>query len=83
MTRPGITADRMRGLFLLGFLLFNPPLLTIFDLDVFVFGLPVLFVYLFVGWAALIALIALTVESAAKRGLHEVGPEPPSMDTEV
>lgn len=39
-------------------LLFNYPLLAVFDVDVRVLGVPVLWVYLFTVWALLIALVA-------------------------
>jgi hypothetical protein len=45
----------------LGFLLFNYPLLAVFDLDARVLGVPVLWAYLVTAWAALIALAAVIV----------------------
>ena len=45
----------------LGFVLFNPPLLSIFDTGGRVAGVPVLWAWLFVAWAGLIALVALIV----------------------
>jgi hypothetical protein len=53
--------DRLVGLFALGLVLFNPPTLWIFAGST-LFGWPLLFVYLFCAWAALTAMIALTVE---------------------
>lgn len=53
---------RLIALFLLGAVLFNPPLLGIFDTPVTVFGLPALHLYLFAAWAVLILGLALTVE---------------------
>jgi hypothetical protein len=53
--------DRLVGLFALGVVLFNPPMLWVFALST-LFGWPLLFVYLFCAWAALTAMIALTVE---------------------
>jgi len=44
---------------ILGFLLFNYPLLALFDVDARVLGVPVLWAYLFGAWLALIALVAL------------------------
>ncbi len=47
------------ALFLLGFVLFSPWLLRVFDAPgAEVFGIPLLFVYLFVSWVVLIALTA-------------------------
>ncbi len=64
MSRPGITSERLISLFLLGLLLFNPPLLSIFDLPETVIGFPILYIYLFTAWAVLVLLMALTIESA-------------------
>jgi hypothetical protein len=49
-------------LFLLGCLLFNYPLLDIFDVRATVLGVPLLYAYLFAAWASLIALVAYVVE---------------------
>ena len=65
MSRPGITSERLISLFLLGLLLFNPPLLSIFDTPETVIGFPILYIYLFTAWAVLVLLMALTIESAA------------------
>ena len=62
--------DRSVALFLLGVLCFSPPLLAVFASDALVFGVPVLFFYLFGAWALLIGLLVLTNRSAAA--------EPPS-----
>ena len=65
MSRPGITSERLISLFLLGLLLLNPPLLSIFDVPETAIGIPILYIYLFAAWAALVLLMALTIESAA------------------
>jgi len=39
-------------------LLFNYPFLAVFDVDVRVFGVPLVWAYLFAVWALLIGLIA-------------------------
>jgi len=54
--------QRLAALFLLGCLLFNYPLLQLFARDGAIFGIPLLYGYLFGVWAALIALMALVVE---------------------
>ena len=59
MVRPEVRRERSLGLFLLGLLLFSPALLSIFGLERFLAGLPLLYLYLFAAWAALIALMAL------------------------
>jgi hypothetical protein len=45
----------------LGFLLFGYPLLAVFDVPATVLGVPVLWAYLFLAWAAVVALVALAV----------------------
>jgi len=59
--RSSTTGERCAAFFLLGLVAFNPPLLQVFSRQEVVFGVPVLYAYLFVAWAALIAFIALTV----------------------
>jgi len=62
MIRPNIKGQRLAALFLLGFLLFNYPILTLFAGSSHVFGVPVLYFYVFAVWALLIGLMALVVE---------------------
>lgn len=57
----GRKGERLVALALLGFLLFNYPLLSLFSTDRTLLGVPVLYAYLFTSWAALIALMALVV----------------------
>nr|WP_294867058.1 hypothetical protein [uncultured Pseudogulbenkiania sp.] len=53
---------RLVALFLAGCLLFNYPVLALFDRPAELFGLPLLFVYLFAAWFGLIALMAWIIE---------------------
>ena len=62
MIRPDIKGQRLAALFLLGLLLLNYPLLTLFSGSAHVFGIPVLYFYVFAVWALLIGLMALVVE---------------------
>jgi hypothetical protein len=62
MIRPSIKGQRLVALFLLGFLLFNYPLLNLFATPNEVLGVPALYAYVFAAWAALIALMCLVVE---------------------
>jgi hypothetical protein len=48
---------------MLGLLLFNYPILALFNLSGTVFGVPVLYAYLFIAWAALIAVMAIVAET--------------------
>ncbi len=54
--------QRLVAAFLIGVALFNYPLLALFNRAASVLGIPVLYAYIFVAWAALIALFALVVE---------------------
>jgi hypothetical protein len=62
MHRSNVKSQRLVALFLLGVLLFNYPLLALFNRAGEVFGIPVLYASIFVSWALLIALLALVVE---------------------
>jgi len=57
-----VRGQRLAALCLLGFLLFSYPLLAVFNVRGTVFGIPVLYAYFLIAWAALIALMALVVE---------------------
>jgi hypothetical protein len=54
--------QRLTALCLLGFLLFNYPILALFNLPTAVLGIPVLYAWIFCAWALLIALMAWVVE---------------------
>ena len=45
----------------LALLLFNYPFLAVFDVDVRVLGMPLLWAYLFTAWALVVALMAWLV----------------------
>ena len=54
-------AGRLAALCLLGFLLFNYPLLALFNRAVLLAGIPLIYAYIFAAWTLLIALFALVV----------------------
>jgi hypothetical protein len=58
-----VKGQRLIALFVLGCLLFNYPVLSLFNVAAAVFGVPVLYAYLFVAWALLIVLMALAAET--------------------
>ena len=62
MIRTAIKGQRLVVIFLVGVLLFNYPLLALFNRATESFGIPVLYAYIFSAWALLIALLALVVE---------------------
>ena len=55
-------APRLVALCMLGCLLFNYPILALFNVPGALLGIPVLYAYVFFVWALLIALMALAVE---------------------
>ncbi len=56
-------AQRFTYLFIVGVLAFNYPLLSLFDVPRRIFGVPLLYVYIFVVWALLIVLVGVTARS--------------------
>lgn len=61
--------DRRWVVFLLGCLLVNPPVLSLFAQPAGILEIPLLYAYLYLAWAGLIALIALVSrESPPDRG---------------
>jgi len=60
--KPGPSGARLACVFLLGCLLFSFPLIALFNVQGRVFGVPVLFAYLFAAWGLVIALVALLME---------------------
>lgn len=63
MNRAIITGQRLAAVFLLGCVLFNYPLISLFNKPGDVFDIPLLYFYLFGAWALLIGLMALIIES--------------------
>jgi hypothetical protein len=62
MARSSRRGQKLLALFLLGCLLFNYPLVALFNVHATVLGIPVLYAYLFSAWAALILLVAIIME---------------------
>ena len=62
MNKPYIKTQRLAALFALGALLFNYPLLALFNRALVVAGVPLLYLYVFLAWALLITLLALVVK---------------------
>ena len=56
--------QRLIALFVLGCLLFNYPLLSLFNSSGTVLGIPVLYAYLFTAWALFVALAVIVVEKS-------------------
>ena len=62
MLRSNLKGQRLVALFLLGGLLFNYPLLAVFNVAGEAFGIPALYVYIFLAWALMIGLLAIVVD---------------------
>ncbi len=62
--RSGLLQQRLTGLFVLALVLFNFPLLALWDRDATVLGLPLFPLALFIVWALLIAALAWLMETA-------------------
>ncbi len=61
MNKDILKNGRLTGLFLLAFLLFNHPVITIFNLDRFWFGMPLFYIYIFLVWILVISgIMAIT-----------------------
>ena len=54
--------QRFVALCMLGILLFNYPVLALFNVPGVLFGVPLLYAYMFIAWALLIALMAWNAE---------------------
>ena len=63
MRESGAKGQRLIALFVLGSLLFNYPLLSLFNVPADALGVPVLYAYIFAAWTLLIALMAFAAES--------------------
>ena len=66
MHRRILAGDRLIAAFLVGCVLFNYPLLSVFDRNTDVFEVPLLYFYVFAAWALVIALMAWAVERRVK-----------------
>jgi hypothetical protein len=73
MTRDSKTNKRLVALFLLGCVLLNYPILSLVNLDILVFGLPLLYVYIFGIWCLLISLTALVTLFRSRERAEDSG----------
>jgi predicted permease len=62
MNKPKLKAQRLAVLFALGCLLFNFPLLALFNRSETVGSVPLLYLYVYAAWALLIGLLTLVIE---------------------
>ena len=61
-----LTAQRLAALFVAGWLLFDYPLLGLWDRDATLMGMPVFPLALFVVWGLVIAALAVFVEGSGR-----------------
>ncbi|HET7033298.1 MAG TPA: hypothetical protein VFJ48_09250 [Casimicrobiaceae bacterium] len=59
----GGRSERFVALCMFGVVLFNYPVLALFNVSGTFFGVPVLYAYIFIAWIGLIALMAWVAES--------------------
>ena len=67
MTLDALKGRRLVGLFLAGFVLFNYPLISIFNIDAVVFGIPILYFYCFCAWLLVIVMIRYVTRTRVGR----------------
>jgi len=73
MTRDSKINKRLVALFLLGCVLLNFPILSLVNLEILVFGLPLLYVYIFGIWCLLISLTALVTLFHSRKRADDSG----------
>jgi heme/copper-type cytochrome/quinol oxidase subunit 2 len=74
MTPESYISKRLVGLFLLGFVLFNYPVISLFNIDKFWFGIPILYLYVFGVWFILVMLIVLITKFNHNNSQHTPPP---------
>lgn len=60
--------ERLVAVAILGFLALNFPMLSVFDLQQLLFGIPVLYCYLFGIWFGFLIAVALIIERRTRAG---------------
>ena len=58
-----VKGQRLVALCILGVVLFNYPMLAVFNVAETVFGIPLLYAYIFTAWSLLTACMAYVVET--------------------
>jgi hypothetical protein len=62
MKRSGTTGQRLVAIFLMGCILLNYPILSLFTRSREVAGIPLLYAYVFAAWTLMIGLMAFVTE---------------------
>ena len=71
MTPRNIRNKRLAGLFILGWVIFNYPILSLFNREIFVFGIPLLYVFLFLAWSLFVVILAFVTLFRPKATLSD------------
>ena len=74
MTPESKKNKRLVALFLFGFVLLNYPILSLLNLNISVFGLPLVYIYIFGIWGLLIFLAALVMSRSNEHINNSVKP---------
>ena len=80
MTPENKKSKRLMGVCLLGCILLNYPILSLFNRPTLFFGIPALYFYMFAAWAVLIALIYLVTRSRRRPSARQPTSQPEDSD---
>ena len=75
MTPENKKSKRLMGVFFLGCVLLNYPLLSLFNRPLILFGIPLLYLYVFAVWTSLIILIYLGTRMRPPPARRHEGPD--------
>ena len=68
--------ERLIGLVIVGVIALNYPLLSLFSKIRLIFGIPILYLYLFLFWAVFILCLAFILEKPGYQSLKIPSPKP-------
>jgi len=68
--------ERLIGILIIGVIVLNYPLLSLFSKVKLIFGVPVLYLYIFVVWSIFIGCVALVLEKKASSPFVTPLPKP-------
>ncbi len=80
MAESSVIKKRLIALFLLGCVLTNYPILSLFNLNQIICGFPVLYLYMFFVWTVLIILIYLFTKTSSTKSGQDSPLEPGPVD---
>jgi hypothetical protein len=72
MTPDRLKNRRLVGVFLLGWILYNYPILSLFNLPALFLGIPLLYGYMFFAWALVIGVVMLVTRIRRPRNGSDV-----------